>query len=665
MPIHHFKVKIHDAREVALTVDKGFDDEHQDFTSGVGQRAPKRTADGEEKPPADAPFHRHRAYLARSGGSSKGDQSYRPKDIHRVSSKRWLDAVDEQIRQLSHHPGLSVLCPDWEHPDWADTNWRNWFYCAVAMDLGPDGVCATNAAEYKWHLNLDRLGDIAHGCNCDHPLVLKKMKQYNFWLCMAISWNLVFGPDKNHERKHQLGGALRALYKKSTAETTPLFMARASGIIECLKRNGHAFNSDTAEHAQAWAILSKRPFAVAEGERCTFSRFCASISACEKRTPWWEVEAFERLYLALETGVLKGGAVQKLAVFPGGAEAGSEAGHSTSSAAINLEDRTSMRCCANAVAHSAVMLEQPQNQRVNQILARNGGVIKRFYATASKQSRSAAGNEEFATNMASIGVQAHPREFMDLYPALESCGFLLTEHEIASATDFDTLEEDEFAHMYGMLQLHSVAFRSKRLLWMSSWPYRLHRINCSEEMADKTMSEFKADHLMWQEFFAFVAAPAGCPAACSALAKRSSFNRTSVKQVVAGSKEYSWTPGADLKDKMKRRSRLLSQSVLVEESIGDMKNRGIPRQTHMFRRPETCYHLSLDDGALSARSSWETPPMDAPLESKGSRLGHEAFEFDVKRRSFLSDQSLEPTRRWIGILQARQDSLYEMRTIVS
>ena len=86
--------------------------------------------------------------------------------------------------------------PDKKSLLWEDYNWRHWVYIAVNMDLGPDGLCASNAFEYKWFLNFDRIGDFAHGIHCDWPLVLKKNKLYNFFMCLSVSFNLVFGPDK-------------------------------------------------------------------------------------------------------------------------------------------------------------------------------------------------------------------------------------------------------------------------------------------------------------------------------------------------------------------------------------------------------------------------------------------------------------------------------------
>jgi hypothetical protein len=138
--------------------------------------------------------------------------------------------------------------------------------------------------------------------------------------------------------------------------------------------------------------------------------FCSTITANERRTAWWEVEAFERVVLALETGVLKGSVAARLKVCLGLVEAAGEADASTTTP-ITLEDRTAMKTCLNAVAHSAVMLEQEQNKRVCQILVELSGPLRSFYTYASKTCRSADGCETCMAHMAGDGVQEHFREF--------------------------------------------------------------------------------------------------------------------------------------------------------------------------------------------------------------------------------------------------------------
>ena len=57
---------------------------------------------------------------------------------------------------------------------------------------------------------------------------------------------------------------------------------------------------------------------------------------------------------------------------------------------------------------------------------------------------------------------------------------------------------------------------------------------------DYALSAFKMNYTLWQEFAAYVAAPEGCPQRAKEVGARNSFNKTSVKQWVAGAKEYAW-----------------------------------------------------------------------------------------------------------------------------
>ena len=101
--------------------------------------------------------------------------------------------------------------------------------------------------------------------------------------------------------------------------------------------------------------------------------------------------------------------------------------------------------------------------------------------------------------MATDGVMKHLRMFMDQisnYTCLEAAGFKLSDVEVKAATEFDIVEEDEYAHFFGLLELQSIARRGKRLLPLVSWPYRLHRCNNSEELAKATCTEFRSDHLL-------------------------------------------------------------------------------------------------------------------------------------------------------------------------
>ena len=176
------------------------------------------------------------------------------------------------------------------------------------------------------------------------------------------------------------------------------------------------------------------------------------------------------------------------------------------------------------------------------------------------------------------------------------------------------------------------------------YPWRMSRV-LVPELAETTMREFKDDNDLMVEFFQYVNGPHGAGEACALIARRSAWHKTSVKQLLAGAREYGWEAGEDLKEKIRARARVATGSLLAEEGIGDMKNRKIPRQTTLFRKPETCYYLAINNGSLKTRTKFESPPFDLALESKTSKLPAEAFTSRPERRSLPFGEIASTTQK--------------------
>ena len=78
------------------------------------------------------------AWMARLKDKKK--RCWRPKKTYRTASKRWLTNTDCQIRFSVNKRGWRFL--KFDPKGW--TNWRYYPFTVVAMDLGSDGVFATN-----------------------------------------------------------------------------------------------------------------------------------------------------------------------------------------------------------------------------------------------------------------------------------------------------------------------------------------------------------------------------------------------------------------------------------------------------------------------------------------------------------------------------------------
>ena len=383
------------------TVDRRFDDEQQDFTNAVGRPVKKQKIEEPGSLDHDS-FHRHRAFLMQIGQNVEGaETSHRPKKVHRTSAKRCLDHLDEELRQISMIPGLCYFQADFERAAWADANWRLWPHMSGSGDLGPDNVAAENAAEYYFMLNAGYLGDTAHGVHCDHKLLLNERNLANFWLCMAISWNLVHGPDKNHERKHQLRSMLARVYAGDPRDCL-LFMASSDRISKCLHALGYDFPCHVPHCDTSWEILRTRAATRPDGERCSFGRFAAAITCCNKHTPWWYVDAFERAVLAIETDVIKGASLAKVKVAKESVV--EEGGTPLNPSSLAPEDKASMKCCSNAIAHSAVMTASEIHRKYCVMLGENGQLFKDFYVDPAR-CRDAQSTSEWMVRMVTGGIQ--------------------------------------------------------------------------------------------------------------------------------------------------------------------------------------------------------------------------------------------------------------------
>ena len=187
----------------------GFDDELQDFENAVN-RPVKRQRLEHDQDDMDT-FHRHRAFLC-SHGKPDMAVAHRPKVVHRVCAKHIFDCIETQLKLMTEFVGLCDFKVDFESQAWSDLNWYDWNYLGQCGDMGSDNISAVSFLEYEELANTDFFTDTAHGIHCDHKLMMDRKGFYNFWMCMAISWNIVHGPDKTHERKHKISSMLAKIY---------------------------------------------------------------------------------------------------------------------------------------------------------------------------------------------------------------------------------------------------------------------------------------------------------------------------------------------------------------------------------------------------------------------------------------------------------------------
>ena len=131
-------------------VDTGFHAEHVDTPLPRGKRR-KLKAMGLSFDGATHDYLRQVAWINKNGHVD--DELWRPPDVKRGASKAWLQRTDRQVWHGTCYAG-------WRGVQFSDAAiWRDpysWPSVTLSIDLGSDGLCASNGLLYQWDVNLWR-----------------------------------------------------------------------------------------------------------------------------------------------------------------------------------------------------------------------------------------------------------------------------------------------------------------------------------------------------------------------------------------------------------------------------------------------------------------------------------------------------------------------------
>lgn len=165
---------------------------------------------------------------------------------------------------------------------------------------------------------------------------------FGFWLCMLVSWNVPFGPDREDLRYHELRDCLKVYFSRKTPKSAVLFQELAPKIIAEHEASGVTYPGLAPVDEECWQFLSARQFFAKVGRRTNLNRFLGSIEAAGFNLPQWHTDLLERSVCALEKDMLKGSAfMSRFSLKAGQAEQVTDGGNSTSCKRLQLED---VRC---------------------------------------------------------------------------------------------------------------------------------------------------------------------------------------------------------------------------------------------------------------------------------------------------------------------------------
>ena len=183
-------------------------------------------------------------------------------------------------------------------------NWRCWPHISFPTDLGSDQLCAFNWMEYgPDELNVDKYPDCSHGYNRCLIQTCEETEVWSLIICLMMIWNIPFGPGpEEHKRYEQSRQCLRSWLEQPDAANRPVFQSMLPRLVQCYERNGHVFSSDSGPiEEQVIEKLRERAYNVIVGSRVVANRFQGIAAGLALHNPWWEVEEFENLVLALHS----------------------------------------------------------------------------------------------------------------------------------------------------------------------------------------------------------------------------------------------------------------------------------------------------------------------------------------------------------------------------
>lgn len=624
-----------------LKVDYGFDAE-QTLADGFARNRKRKfnlleNADPSGFDQAD----RHRAWLRRGPGSKPA--TWRPQEMHRVAARKWLQALDNQISVSTGLPGLSFFVFDEAGADWAEESWSSWPALGLAMDLGSDGVAGANALMWHFGANAWIWADPAHSAQRSFDMALKQCGLMDFWMLCLITWNMEFGPYLDESRRNQLECCMNQLYTCAAPHEVPLYETLAPHIIEEVERSSvMLFPREKDVGLECWEWLATRPRRPVSGRRTSMSRFGGSYSAAKKSLPFWSTMLFERSYLSLEAGFLKGRAfTEKVTVKQPLADSApaSDALAPTATRGLPLEDKSLRQCCQNAVVISMLTLEDSHHHRAVRSIVEVTNVLDAWHTTQSRLLRSVSETQSWVIGQVSGDFMSHVCNFLQLTldrQALSSAGFVFPTARGQDLKkqlpnfDMEQLLEDEAADMFGQLCLSFVVQRISRGLPMYlSWPHKMLQAVTSDALASEAIEDFRRD----QAIFNKLKAKPGKTAAERLIERRHLFNLRSVKQLEVGFKQTGFAMSDPMRDLLISRARGNVQTQIIEDLNGEEKNSSQLKNCRRFRKPARCMALVLEKEVITKRHRFKGVALDAPLPMRDARLPKDAFKPDPKKGS--------------------------------
>lgn len=616
-------------------MDSGFDDKFGDEVRNRKAANKRKDAMESEVGTGLPDAERQRAWLQRTSDSTN---SWRPLEMHRLSARKWVYALDNQLKVSTCHNGLDFFC--WAEGEERWGSWREWPGLGVALDMGSDGVAGYSALARHFDCNIWMWPDPSHMCQRTMEAVLKETKLFEFWCLLLITFNLEHGPHRDQGRRNQLRDGLAKLFETRSPEQCPLFEQMSPEMAQDLEEAGILqFSGEESREATLWEWLKSRSRHGPMGRRVSMCRFGGMQHAAMSQRPYWTVNLFERTLLALEQDMLRGKKFEaKLTLKAKHVEGAS--GSTTNPTHLQLDDRALRGCCENAVVVSILTLDDADHRRVVDCVLTAQAPLDKWHTEQNRTLRSTESTRGWLLQQVSGAYRANVQAFIAKLFCLDSlvdAGFFLlgispggTQTRPGQALDnHELIIEDEYAELYAGLMFGFVTQRVSRGFFYDCWPTKMIGALAGESEAARLIEEFQDD----QRIFGAFEVVEGKGAIAKAVLKRHVMSLRSVKQFSAAFEETGFCMSDGFKTVLEHRARTNVQTQIIEDFNGAQRGASESKQGRRFRKPSVCMATCLSQDIIGERHHFLNPPCDAPGRHFDSCLPKSAFVPDRKKAS--------------------------------
>ena len=526
----------------------------------AGDQAAGQTAKDDQR-------SRHQFWTKRKLPEGRG-MTWRPTKRHRVSAKHWMVNLDNQLKQSTQTGGLAFFQQGFQnagpgvrgvglksrrvgHSSAGNTNnelllfpgrwkdWRSWPHLGVAMDQGTDGMAASWFMLHKL-MNCTFWTDWSHGAWNDCKVSLKDNHLMGFWMLAMVLVNIPHGPFNDDIRFSQVNAAWDECKQNFKADSCPLFMEYAAGMLEDMGGTSALGLEPGAEASAAlWDHLMEDPPLRRKGYKCNLNRFFGSTKVIRDECTMWHKKLFQYEYTALECDMLGTARVKKIMIKDADVEA-QEAAHTTDSGRPCAGEKALRSCCQNALVMGVAFLREQQHKFILKIITCTIQPLEDWHGEQNHTLRDATASSTWLLSQLQGAYMKHTTDILGLLSkpsALEECGFELPEapfkagSRVPSGTEDHApfLKQDQMADLMGDFALSLACSRVVRgLHLLRGWPFRMAALSGPRQLVDATVQDFKAD---FEAFLQLQVHDNPTKAMLDILA-RSSFNQISVWQYV-------------------------------------------------------------------------------------------------------------------------------------